>query len=208
MNSWCSTGGRSAPIVQISCRWELSVQVGLISSGSEINASRRRWPHLRRSPISQAFQSKHDRRHLELHFEYQHQENAVDISEFVFQPLREDEEFILYRGRPRQTEASSILLLTPALKHSRLETLTKINDEYALKSELDTTWAVRPRDLSQYNDKTALVLEDPGGDLLHGLIRGPMEIKQFLRLAIGLTTALSQLHKRSVMHKDLKPSRR
>jgi len=130
----------------------------------------------------------------------------VDLSEFALQPLREDEEFILYRGRPRRTEGSSILLLAPALKHPRLETLTKINDEYALKSELDTTWAVRPHDLSQYNDKTALVLEDPGGEPLHRLLQGPMEVKQFLSLAIGLAAALGQLHKRSLMHKDLKPS--
>src|SRR5262249_18875894 len=136
----------------------------------------------------------------------QHQRNAVDFSEFALQPLREDEEFILYRGRPRQAESSSVLLLTPALKHPSLETLAKINDEYALKSELDTSWAVRPRDLSQYNEKTALVLEDPGGEPLHRLIRSPMEVKQFLRLALGLTTALSQLHKRSLIHKDLKPS--
>jgi predicted ATPase/transcriptional regulator with GAF, ATPase, and Fis domain len=136
----------------------------------------------------------------------QRQRNAVDLSEFALQPLREDEEFILYRGRPRQTETSSILLLTPALKHSHLETLTKINDEYALKSELDPTWAIRPRDLSQYNDKTALVLEDPGGELLHRLIRGPMEVKQFLRLAICVTAAVGQLHKRWLIHKDLKPS--
>ncbi len=33
-----------------------------------------------------------------------------------------------------------------------------------------------------------------------------MEIEQFLRIAIGLTTALGQLHNRSVIHKDLKPS--
>jgi PAS domain S-box-containing protein len=130
----------------------------------------------------------------------------VDLSEFALQPLHEDEEFILYRGRPKEREGSSILLLTPALKHPRLETLSKINDEYALKSELDTTWAVRPRDLSQYNDKTALVLDDPGGQPLHRHVRGPMEVKQFLRLAIGLTTALGQLHKRSLIHKDLKPS--
>src|SRR5215831_19878826 len=135
-----------------------------------------------------------------------HHRNAVDLSEFALQPIREDEEFILYRGQPRQAEASSVLLLTPTVNRPRLETLEKINHEFALKNELDATWAVRPRDLSLYNEKIGLLLEDPGGRPLHRLIQGPMDIEQFLRLAIGLTTALSQLHKRSVIHKDLKPS--
>ena len=143
---------------------------------------------------------------MEVTLNSQRQRNTVDISEFAFRPLREDQEFILYRGRQREEKGSSVLLLTPTLKQPRLETLAKINHEYALKSELDTTWAVRPRDLAQYHEKTAVVLEDPGGEPLHRVIRGSMEVKQFLRLAIGLTTALGQLHKRSLIHKDLKPS--
>jgi hypothetical protein len=88
----------------------------------------------------------------------------MELSAYALQPLREDEEFILYRGRPIQADASSVLLLAPTLRHPALETLEKINHEYALRSELDATWAVRPRDLSQYDGKTVLVLEDPGGD--------------------------------------------
>jgi serine/threonine protein kinase len=42
------------------------------------------------------------------------------------------------------------------------------------------------------------VLENPGGEPLNRL-------RQFLRFAIGLATALSQLHKRGLIHKDLKP---
>jgi len=71
----------------------------------------------------------------------------MELSAYALQPLREDEEFILYRGRPTQAEASSVLLLAPALRHPALETLEKINHEYALRSELGTTWAVRPRDI-------------------------------------------------------------
>jgi PAS domain S-box-containing protein len=130
----------------------------------------------------------------------------MELSAYALQPLREDEEFILYRGRPRQGKASSILLLAPALRRPAIETLEKINHEYSLRSELDTSWAVRPRDLSQYNEKRVLVLEDPGGEPLHRLIQGPTDIKQFLRFAIGLTTAISQLHARGLIHKDLKPS--
>jgi hypothetical protein len=105
----------------------------------------------------------------------------MELSAYALQPLREDEEFILYRGRSTQAEASSVLLLAPALRHPALETLEKINHEYALRSELGKTWAVRPRYLSQYNEKTALVLDDPGAEPLHRLVQGPMEIISALR---------------------------
>src|SRR5580693_9494630 len=128
------------------------------------------------------------------------------MSEYVRECLREDEEFILYRARASAAEVPSVLLLNLASIHPRLESLKKIEHEYSLCHDFDTTWAVRPLGLSQCNGQKALVLEDPGGEFLHRLIQGPMEIRQFLRIAIGLSTALGQLHNRSVIHKDLKPS--
>src|SRR3984885_7062138 len=128
------------------------------------------------------------------------------MSEYVRECLREDEEFILYRARASAAEVPSVLLLTLASLHPRLESLKKIEHEYSFCHEFDTTWAVRPLALSQGNGQKVLVLEDPGGEFLHRLIQGPMDIKRFVRIAIGLSTALGQLHKRSVIHKDLKPS--
>src|ERR1700761_7346537 len=130
----------------------------------------------------------------------------VEISEYVRECLREDEEFVLYRARASATEVPSVLLLTFASIYPRLESLKKIEHEYSLCHDFDTTWAIRPRAFSEFNGQKALVLEDPGGEFLHRLIQGPMEITQFLRIAIGLSTALGQLHKRSVIHKDLKPA--
>src|SRR5580693_3237021 len=130
----------------------------------------------------------------------------VKMSEYVRECLREDEEFILYRARASAAEMPSVLLLTFASIHPRPESLKKIEHEYSLCHDFDTTWAVRPVALSECNGQKALVLEDPGGEFLHRLIQGPMEITQFLRIAIGLSTALGRLHSRSVIHKNLKPS--
>jgi serine/threonine protein kinase len=130
----------------------------------------------------------------------------VETSGYERECVREDEEFILYRARASAAEVPSVLLLTFASIRPRQESLKKIEHEYSLRHDFDTTWAVRPLALSQCNGQKALVLEDPGGEFLHRLIQGPMEIEQFLRVAIGLTRALGQLHNRSVIHKDLKPS--
>src|SRR5262245_1250460 len=133
-------------------------------------------------------------------------ESSVEPSDYVLEVLREDEEFILYRGHPRHAEAASILLLAPVSARPAPETLKKIEREYSLRSELDPTWAVRPLALSHYEGRSVLVLENRGGEPLDRLIQGPMEMGLFLRLAVGLATTLSQLHKRGLIHKDLKPS--
>jgi PAS domain S-box-containing protein len=129
----------------------------------------------------------------------------VEISPYVRDCLREDEEFILYRGRAT-AEVPSVLLLTLAAPRPALESLKKIENEYSFRDDLDSTWAIRPRALSQYNGQKALVLEDPGGQPLDHLIDGPTDIRQFLPIAIGLAAALNQLHKRKLIHKDVKPA--
>src|SRR5499425_584174 len=132
--------------------------------------------------------------------------SMVELSEYVFGPLREDEEILLYEGRPRQSEAARVLLLAPVSTRPELESLKKIEHEYSFRSELDATWAVMPLALSQYGEQRVLVLENPGGELLNCLIQGPMEMQLFLRFAVGLASALGKLHKRGLIHKDVKPS--
>jgi serine/threonine protein kinase len=130
----------------------------------------------------------------------------VELLEYVFEPLREDEEFILYRGLPRnQADILSVLLLAPVSTRPAPESLKRMEHEYSFRPELDPAWAVRPLALSRHNGQTMLVLEDPGGEPLDRLIQGPMEMAQFLRFAANLATALSQLHKRELIHKDVKP---
>ena len=130
----------------------------------------------------------------------------MELSAYELEPLREDQDFVLYRGHSNEGKASSILLLTTLSRLPTPETFKKIEHEYSLKSELDTTWAARPMALSQYNERSALILEDPGGVPLSLLIQGPMQMKQFLQVAVGLANALRELHKRHLIHKDLKPS--
>ncbi len=60
--------------------------------------------------------------------------------------------------------------------------------------------------LSRYNDRLALVLEDPGGEPLGQLLGRPLEVSEFLHIAIPLASALRCLHERGLIHKDIKPA--
>src|SRR5262249_12448368 len=67
-------------------------------------------------------------------------------------------------------------------------------------------WAVRPLDLARDAGRTMLVLEDAGGEPLEALLDTPMEVGRFLRMAIGMASALRKLHQRGLIHKDIKPA--
>src|SRR6266566_1372942 len=131
----------------------------------------------------------------------------MEPSQHVLEPLRKDEEFVLYRSEhSNQPGSPSVLLLAPASTRPAVQTLRKLEHEYSLRDQLDSAWAVRLLTLTQHRGNLALVLEDPGGETLDRLLAAPMEVKQFLRLAVGIATALTGLHKSGLIHKDLKPA--
>src|SRR5580692_10830038 len=131
----------------------------------------------------------------------------MELSRYSLESLREDGEFVLYRDEnSNQTGSPSVLLLAPASKHPALETLRKIEREFSLKDLLDSAWAVRPLTISQKNGQMTLVLENPGGETLDRFLPGPLDMGLFLRLAVGIATALIGVHKREFIHKDIKPA--
>src|SRR5580700_10423214 len=51
----------------------------------------------------------------------------------------------------------------------------RLAHEFGLKDHLQSAWAVRPLDLIRERDRTMLVLEDPGGELLDQRLEEPMD---------------------------------
>ncbi len=131
----------------------------------------------------------------------------MDLSQYVLEALRTDEEFVLYRGEhSNQPGSPSIFLLAPASMPPAPETLRKIGHEYSLRDELDSAWAVRSLALSEHRGQMTLVLEDSGGETLDRFLPGPMEMTRFLRVAVGTAASLSGLHEKGLIHKDVKPA--
>src|SRR2546422_323103 len=133
----------------------------------------------------------------------------MDLSEYVFELLRTDEDLALHRGRPGRPTASGcrpILLLRAVSEHPAPATLKRLAHEHSIERELRSAWAAQPAALTEHQGRTTLVLEDPGGKPLDGLLRAPMELGLFLRVAVGLASALRQLHAQGIIHKDIKPA--
>ncbi len=147
----------------------------------------------------------------------------MDLSDYTFATLHQDGEFVLCRGRASASGAAhprSVLVLMPASEQPRPDHLRMLEHELALRTELDSRWAVRPLALGQLQGRTALVLEDPLGEPLARLLDTPpasrapraraggpaMEVESFLRLAIGIAAALGEVHRRGMIHKNVKPA--
>jgi PAS domain S-box-containing protein len=119
-----------------------------------------------------------------------------------------DSERALCRGRRRDPGGglASVLIELPVAERPSPLALDRLAHEYGLKDELDAAWAARPLDLVREGGRTALLLEDCGGEPLERLLGEPMETGRFLRLAIDIAAALGRAHQRGLVHKDVKPA--
>ncbi|MGA7808955.1 trifunctional serine/threonine-protein kinase/ATP-binding protein/sensor histidine kinase [Bradyrhizobium sp.] len=121
--------------------------------------------------------------------------------------LWEDGERVFCR---RESDANghraAVLAVLPAAEHPTPATLDRLAREYGLKDELDGAWAVRPLELVRERGRIMLVLEDTSGEPLDRLLGAPMEVPSFLRIAIAVAAVLTQVHRRGLVHKDIKPA--
>src|SRR5208283_4913857 len=130
---------------------------------------------------------------------------VIDLSRYVFEALRKDDEFILYRGR-NEKEIAQVLVLVPATEEPGSKSLKRLEHECSLKEDLEPAWSARPIEVTFHWDRPVLVLEDPGGTTLDQLLGRASDLGSSLRRAISLATAIGNLHRRGLVHKDVKPA--
>ena len=122
--------------------------------------------------------------------------------------LSEDGGVVLRRGVHESAGGGrkDVLIVLPTSELPIPAILDRLAHEYSFRDELESTWAVRPLELVQDRGRTALVLEDPGGELLSALLGAPLEVGRFLRIAVGVAVALGKMHQNGLIHKDIKPA--
>ena len=106
---------------------------------------------------------------------------------------------------PTGTKRDFVAVL-PAADVPSPDAINRLAHENSLKDYLDSAWALRPIELVRDGRKTLLLVEHPSGEPLSNLVGLPMDIGQFLRIAVALSAAVGRMHGRGLIHKDIKPS--
>src|SRR6266436_2951639 len=134
--------------------------------------------------------------------------SMTERSECVLEPIREGVDFTLFRGQ-QDDNSSPVLVVALTAEQPSPQGLRRLEHEYSLAVKLDPAWAAKPLALTRHEGRTILILTDPGGkplDLVLERDHGqPLDLTRVLRIAIGLATALGQVHRQGLIHKDIKP---
>jgi hypothetical protein len=119
--------------------------------------------------------------------------------------LWQDGERALCRLRTNPDQRSRLLVALIA-EHPTPASLECLAHEVSLSDALDPAWALRPLEIGRERGRPRLLFEDPGGAPLACRLGAPLTLDAALELAIGIATALGQLHQCGLIHKDLKPA--
>ncbi len=110
----------------------------------------------------------------------------------------------LVTSRATRGGAPDLVVVTPAALTA--SHVTRLQRAFALRAELDPRWAIQPQELVTFNGRPALIGAAPPADVLAAQLVAPWELGACLRVAIGIATALRELHARGIVHKDIKPA--
>src|SRR5215471_4519024 len=130
-------------------------------------------------------------------------------SDSNYHVLWEDGERVFCRAWRVADDGSrtAVLVVLLIADHPPPSSLERLAHEHELKDQLDGTWAARPLEIVRDGGRTMLVLEAVGDwEPLNRLLSRALELEIFLRLAAEITSAVGNLHRRGLIHKDLKPA--
>ena len=149
----------------------------------------------------------------------------MDLSAYSLETLHQDTEFVLYaRSRGRQSGTGSDL--SPRIRADVGASSAQTDADAGTRIEpcgpssiLRGLCGRSP--LAHHQGRAALILEDQQGEPLERLLEqaarqprvgadrsteGALELSLFLRLAGGLAAAVGEMHRRGIVHKNIKPA--
>ncbi|MBW4682142.1 MAG: AAA family ATPase [Microcoleus vaginatus WJT46-NPBG5] len=123
----------------------------------------------------------------------------------LIEAIHEGVTTIIYRG-VREPDLTSVIVKTLKAEYPSLEALTRLRHEYKILKPLNIEGIVKPYSLENYRNGLALILEDFSGTSLKNLLAiQKIQLRIFLKIAIQLASILLELHKKQIIHKDIKP---
>ncbi|MEC4984106.1 MAG: AAA family ATPase [Oscillatoria sp. PMC 1076.18] len=116
---------------------------------------------------------------------------------------------LVYRGvvENQTQESSPVVLKWLREEYPTFNDLLQFRNQYAIAKNLDLEGIIRPYSLETYRNSYLLVMEDFGGVSLRNHIKtNKLSLLELLKIATQLATILQEIHRNSVIHKDIKPA--
>ncbi|MCP4135954.1 MAG: AAA family ATPase [bacterium] len=128
------------------------------------------------------------------------------IAEYrILNNIDETNNSIVYRGQ-KEHEDDTVIIKVLKTEFPSLSEIARFKQEYALIKNLDLEGVVKTFDFIKHNDTFALIMEDFDGIPLQKILRSKKtNISFFLQIATRLANTLGFLHKKDIIHKDIKP---
>jgi predicted ATPase/signal transduction histidine kinase/tRNA A-37 threonylcarbamoyl transferase component Bud32 len=113
---------------------------------------------------------------------------------------------LLFRA-VREADQRPVIVKTPRMEHAGPRERARYEREYRLMQRLQGTPGV-PEILGYelIKENPVLLLEDVGGLALSEQLRQPFAASRLLSIAVPLVATLAEVHRRGVIHKDIKPA--
>ncbi|OJT24542.1 histidine kinase [Archangium sp. Cb G35] len=107
----------------------------------------------------------------------------------------------------RRADRLPVILKTPRTQHPGPRERARYQREHALLERLrGTAGVITAHGLELHTERPVLVLEDVGARALSEQLGQPFEPSRFLSIAVPLASILAEVHRRGVIHKDIKPA--
>ena len=124
----------------------------------------------------------------------------------IRQQIYESHYSLVYRAR-RLQDNQAVILKVLKQEYPTPDQLSRYREEYELISSLNLDGVIEAYSLDKYHNRLVMCLEDFGGKSLKLLLNDkPLQVSEFLLIAVQLAEALGQIHQQQIIHKDINPS--
>ncbi len=131
---------------------------------------------------------------------------AIKISGYkINEILHEGAKTIVCRGCREEDGAAVIMKALKSAYPARKE-MARLRHEYAVLQDLKVRGVVKPYSLERHENGLVLIIEDFQGESLRTFLkRKTTGIREFLVIASTLSEITGEIHRKGVIHKDIKP---
>ncbi|MBF0443255.1 MAG: AAA family ATPase [Oligoflexales bacterium] len=132
---------------------------------------------------------------------------SIEIKGFKnISEIATNEKFNVFRAI-RESDSKAVVLKILRNGQPSARELASVQKEYSIISLFNSDRIVKCFDLTKEGHRPVLVLEDFGGKSLDKLVLGDrgMSLDIFFKISLGVLRSLTDIHEKSVIHKDISP---